>query len=102
MTRFIGASLHSIIKKPTLAENGPMNRVMTLVQEKPVMLPKCDNLACDWKIFKENYKDDISCQFEEICKDDGTPLSITRMHSNSFKIMINYVLLVFSFTINLV
>ena len=37
-------------------DEAPMNRIMTLVQEKPVMLPKCDNLACDWQIFKENYK----------------------------------------------
>ena len=37
-------------------DEAPMNRIMTLVQEKPVMLPKCDSLACDWQIFKENYK----------------------------------------------
>ena len=37
-------------------DQAPINRVMTLLQEKPVMLPKCDNLACDWEMFKDIYK----------------------------------------------
>ena len=37
-------------------DEAPMNRVMTLLQEKPLKLPKCDNLACDWQTFKEIYK----------------------------------------------
>merc|ERR1712156_103617 len=82
-------------------DEAPMNRIMTLVQEKPVMLPKCDSLACDWQIFKENYKDDISCKFEEICEDDGTPLSVTSLQSNSFKIIANYVLLALCFLVSL-
>ena len=48
------------------------------------------------------FQDDISCQFEEICEDDGTPLSITSLQSNSFKIIVNYVLLVLCFITNLV
>ena len=33
----------------------PMERVITLLQEKQVMLPKCDRLDCDWQLFKKNY-----------------------------------------------
>lgn len=37
-------------------ESAPMKRIMTLVQEKPVKLPKCDSLDCDWEKFKMIYK----------------------------------------------
>ena len=37
-------------------DQAPTNRVMALLQEKPVMLPECDNLACDWEVFKKIYK----------------------------------------------
>ena len=34
-------------------EAGP--KVMTFLQERPVQLPKCEDLACDWKTFKDIY-----------------------------------------------
>lgn len=34
----------------------PLKRVMTLVQEKPVQLPQCDRIDCDWDKFKMIYK----------------------------------------------
>ena len=36
-------------------DEAPMERVMTFHQERPVMLPNCDELACDWQTFKETY-----------------------------------------------
>ena len=33
----------------------PMERVMVLLQEKPIKLPKCDDIACDWQLFKDVY-----------------------------------------------
>ena len=34
-------------------EAGP--KVMTFLQERPVQLPKCEDLACDWQTFKDIY-----------------------------------------------
>ena len=31
------------------------SKIMTFLQEKPVKLPKCEDLACDWKTFKDIY-----------------------------------------------
>ena len=33
----------------------PLKRVMTFLQERPVKLPKCDEVACDWENFKAIY-----------------------------------------------
>ena len=33
----------------------PLERVMVLLQEKPIKLPKCDDIACDWQLFKDVY-----------------------------------------------
>ena len=95
-------------------EEAPMERVMTFLQEKPVQLPKCDHLACDWQTFKDIYQvfdylpiygnltciyyfqSDISCQFDDICTEDGTPLRRTLLKSNSCQILVNLILLVLS------
>ena len=45
----------------------PKQRVMTMIQETPIMLPNCDRLDCDWKLFKDIYAVNImlhnSCFF---------------------------------------
>ena len=42
-------------------------RIVTFLQERPVILPGCNELACDWNQFKEYYNSLIYCQFDEIC-----------------------------------
>lgn len=37
-------------------ESSPRQRIMTFLQEKPLKLPKCDALDCDYVQFKSIYK----------------------------------------------
>jgi len=80
-------------------DEAPMERVMTFHQERPIMLPNCDELACDWQTFKEIYADDINCQFEEICDDDGAPLKRFTVESNSVHLLANLMMTLISIII---
>ena len=37
-------------------QEAPINRVMALLQERPIKMPKCDDVACDWQVFKDTYQ----------------------------------------------
>ena len=49
-------------------EKSPLKRILTFFQEKPIKLPKCNALDCDYEIFKKIYENDIQCKFDNICE----------------------------------
>ena len=90
-------------------EAGP--KVMTFLQERPVQLPKCEDLACDWQTFKDIYavskalkinvlvfiwfffQSDINCLFDELCQDDGEPLKRVALENKASGVEVQSLLL---------
>jgi len=48
-------------------DNEPKLRVTAYLHEKPIKLPKCGYMDCDWNQFRTIYKKAIQCPFDEIC-----------------------------------
>ena len=45
-------------------------KIQFLVQEFPQILPFCGSSVCDYDLFKEHFKEELSYDFDEMCKSD--------------------------------
>ncbi len=73
--------------KPILSTNS-VSKVRLLFNEKPMLIPGCNDLYCSWTRFQELLKDKINCDFKQICAfhlfHKVQSMKVNRIVSNKF------------------